>query len=449
MGTDEAYDSAWEVLERRFGDLFIIRKCFRDKLLNCPKISSKDGNELREFADFLKSCEAAIPHIRSLEVLNDCMEIQKLLLKLPDWLTTGWNRAAMKIRRHNNGEYPSFYMFADFISTEADLACDPIASMQALKGLEISKPKHSRSQTIQAKTLTTNSSHLSPSSHQNTITCLFCKRNGHILDKCFKFREKTVQDRIKFAQAEKLCFGCLKGGCHLKKCDERSTCEKCQRRHPTCLHDDKFIERKRAIPATNDNSQDKAENTEEGDNPAAAISNRVTQTTLNTLTSSILPVWVSSRTDPDREVLVYALFDSQSDTSFILDEIAHDLDIDKSKVNLRLSTMSAKSTVIACEKLVNLQVRRYKHKKKNPLPPVYTREYIPVNRSHIPTSETALKWPHLERLADKLSPMLGCEVALLISYNCQQALLPRKVIVGEENQPYAQLTDLGWTIVGC
>lgn len=45
--------------------------------------------------------------------------------------------------------------------------------------------------------------------------------------------------------------------------------------------------------------------------------------------------------------------------------------------------------------------------------------------------------------------MLECEVALIIGYNCQQALSPRKVIAGKENQPYSQLTDLGWSIVGC
>ncbi|XP_032411399.1 uncharacterized protein LOC116714770 isoform X2 [Xiphophorus hellerii] len=444
VGTDEAYDSAWKVLEKRFGDLFTIGKCFRDKLHSWPKINPKDGSELREFADFLKNCEAAMLHIRSLEVLNDCMEIQKLLLKLPDWLTTRWNRTAMKIRRASDGEYPSFHVFADFVSTEADLACDPIASMQALKGLEISKPKQLRNQVIQAKTLTTNSN------HTNTVTCLFCKRNGHPLDKCFKFKETPLQDRIKFAQAERLCFGCLKRGHHSKKCDKRSTCEKCQKRHPTCLHDDTFIERKKVIPAVTEKSQDKDEaDAKEGDKPTVAISNRVTQATSSTLTSSILPVWVSSKNDPDREVLVYALLDSQSDTSFILDEVAQDFDTNKSKVNLRLSTMSTKSTVIPCDKLVNLQVRGYKDEKKITLPPVYTREFIPVNRSHIPTSETALKWPHLEKLADKLPPLLECKVGLLIGYNCQQALLPREVLAGKENQPYAQLTDLGWSIVGC
>lgn len=44
--------------------------------------------------------------------------------------------------------------------------------------------------------------------------------------------------------------------------------------------------------------------------------------------------------------------------------------------------------------------------------------------------------------------MLECKVGLLLGYNCQQALLPWEIIAGEESQPYTQLTDLGWSIVG-
>lgn len=124
VGTDEAYDSAWQLLEKRFGDPFTIGKCFRDKLQSWPKISSKDRCELREFADFLKSCEAAMPRIKTLEVLNDCMESQRILLKLPDWLVSRWNRKAKEMRQ-TNGDYPAFQTFVEFMSTEADLACDP------------------------------------------------------------------------------------------------------------------------------------------------------------------------------------------------------------------------------------------------------------------------------------------------------------------------------------
>ena len=230
-------------------------------------------------------------------------------------------------------------------------------------------------------------------------------------------------------------------------CDNKNTCERCQRRHPTCLHDDKFKERQRPTPTRGDDSpKDKADAKEIA---VTATTNRVLQGQLSTQTSSIIPVWVSSTEQPDQEVLVYALLDTQSDTTFILDEVAQELNTSKENASLRLSTMSAMSTVISCQKLTNLQVRGYNLEKLIPLPPVFTREFIPANKSHIPTSETALKWPHLEHLADKIPPPLECDVGLLVGYNCQQALLPKEILPGEENHPYAQRTDLGWSIIGC
>lgn len=40
-------------------------------------------------------------------------------------------------------------------------------------------------------------------------------------------------------------------------------------------------------------------------------------------------------------------------------------------------------------------------------------------------------------------------VGLLIGYNCPRTLIPRRVITGKEEEPFAILTDLGWSIVGC
>ncbi len=299
-------------------------------------------------------------------------------------------------------------------------------------------------QTIQAKTLYRNVA-------QSTISSrILCKRTGHVLAKCRKFIEKTIQDRVKFVRSERLCFGCLQTGHHSRRCDDKSTCEKCQKRHPTCLHDDKFNEVSK-YQRLNHSKRDESskEKMDEEEIAAAAITNAVRQVDSNTQTSTIIPVWVSSTNEPDNEILVYALLDTQSNTTFILDEVAQELNTNKENVSLQLSTMSARVTVIPCQKLKNLQVRGYNSDKRIPLPSVFTREYIPANKSHIPTSETALKWLHLEQLADKIPPPLDCEVGLLIGYNCQQALLPKEIISGEENHPYAQRTDLGWSIVGC
>ncbi|KAK7880336.1 hypothetical protein WMY93_033028 [Mugilogobius chulae] len=110
--------------------------------------------------------------------------------------------------------------------------------------------------------------------------------------------------------------------------------------------------------------------------------------------------------------------------------------------------MSSRNTVVSCHKLSGLQVRGFYSNKIISLPVTYARDFIPANRDHIPTPRTAKAWPHLEHIADEIAPLQSCDVGLLIGYNCPQALVPRQVVSGKENQPFAQRTDLGWSIVG-
>lgn len=78
----------------------------------------------------------------------------------------------------------------------------------------------------------------------------------------------------------------------------------------------------------------------------------------------------------------------------------------------------------------------------------YTQEFIPADREHIPTRETADKWPHLQDIAQDMSALQGCEVGLLIGYNCPKALVPTQVVTGTNAEPYAIRTDLGWSVIG-
>ncbi|KAL0152466.1 hypothetical protein M9458_052189, partial [Cirrhinus mrigala] len=63
--------------------------------------------------------------------------------------------------------------------------------------------------------------------------------------------------------------------------------------------------------------------------------------------------------------------------------------------------------------------------------------------------ETAMDWSHLKVTADKIAPLLNCAVGLPLGYNCPRVLAPGQVILGKGEEPYAILTDLGWSIVGC
>lgn len=111
--------------------------------------------------------------------------------------------------------------------------------------------------------------------------------------------------------------------------------------------------------------------------------------------------------------------------------------------------MHGKDTAISSEKVNGLLVQDPKCQVTIPLPNTFSAQTIPARREQIPKPETALNWPHMKKIANKLmSYRDGVEVGLLIGSNCTRAIIPREVIPGNYDEPYALRTDLGWGIVG-
>lgn len=76
-----------------------------------------------------------MPHVKGLQVLNDCEENQKMLLKLPEWVTSRWNRYVTD-QLDQAKDYPNFKEFVSFIAKEACIACNPVSSLYALRPTE-------------------------------------------------------------------------------------------------------------------------------------------------------------------------------------------------------------------------------------------------------------------------------------------------------------------------
>ncbi len=319
---EEAYQQAWEKLNDRYGHSFVVQRAFREKLNRWPKIGAKEYVKLREFSDFLQSCSSAMPHIKGLQVLNDCEENQKMLVKLPDWVTSRWNRYVTE-QLDQAKDYPSFKEFASFISKEACIACNPVSSLHALKPSEekscreTKRPKantfatnvkasDASSNTVKSNDVDETKSRdfnkpkkWNTSTHNlNPVKCMCCGES-HSMRKCQKLMDMTMEEKRKFIQDNKLCFACLRKGHNSKDCKNRAMCGICKRHHPTPLHEER-------PPPDKPSSQSVPQVEESTSSLSCCVNGGGSEST-----SMIVPVWISSPNTNDAETLVYALLDTQ------------------------------------------------------------------------------------------------------------------------------------------
>ena len=184
------------------------------------------------------------------------------------------------------------------------------------------------------------------------LKCTFCKKTDHELDGCSKFKFETLATRMTFAKENRLCFGCLKKGQASKDCRRRLTCSTCNKKHPTCVHEDSI--------------QAKKEERKVGDSTCVPESTSCTlQGVSHTSTSMIVPVWLSTSSRPDKEVLVYAMLDNQSDAIFVLDEVCSELSADKTSTEhhhkSRRTCQQPKSKGSACLRVQYQPQDSYSH----------------------------------------------------------------------------------------
>ena len=165
-------------------------------------------------------------------------------------------------------------------------------------------------------------------------------------------------------------------------------------------------------------------------------------------TSMIVTVVLHHKNNPDVEVCVYALLDDGNDSTFVKNSTLERLDIQGPKISLSLNTMYGK-TEIPVQKIEGLVVQKFDKTASIDLPKAYSRDFIPSRRSQIPSPEIAAKWPHLERIKQQIPPIeTDVEVGILLGCNSSKALKPQEVILGNDDDPYAVRTLLGWGIIG-
>ena len=323
MPTDDSFQEAMKLIDSRFGDSFAVAFAFKSKIEQWPKIAGRDAEGLRNFSDFLKQCLVAARTNPSLRVLDDDTQNRVMLSKVPEWLVSRWARQVNKSREQTN-MYPPFTEFVGFLSREADIACDPVTRLLAKvdNGKRVTQPHGSTLSTVQEQ-------------------CTFCQNTNHHLEKCFKFRDKTAQEKEAFIKQKGICFGCLTPGHMSKACKKRLQCKTCGKHHPTILHNEAGVKASTELkPAEQVKNQNEASNGSKQacSSPASKHVSLMTNDAYVSKSTMVIPVYVSHHMYPETEILTYALLDNQSDTSFISDFVVSQLGVGGSETTLLLST---------------------------------------------------------------------------------------------------------------
>ncbi|CAG2211710.1 unnamed protein product [Mytilus edulis] len=364
IATDDSYFDAKKLLDQRYGDPFIVGNAFHDRLEKWPKIASRDSLGLRKFSDYIKQCLSALKTIKNLNVLNDDRENRKLLLKISGLIVTRWGRIVAQ-HKSDHHTFPSFQTFSVFIERESTIANDPVTSLNSLK--TDSTPRNTdtnfrsvkndrdtpRRNAFATETKSTSYDRTKESNSGANKNCLFCHKAGHILDSCRNYLAKSVQERKEFAKRTGLCFACLGSGHLSKQCNKRATCSICTKRHPTAFHGD-------VVKQYPNNSKQPTPCNEEKElykSQTGAVLMSITESCGKS--SMIVPVYLSHTDNQQHEILVYALLDTQSDTTFILDNTRQTLGLSGTDVKLSLSTMHSQNSIVDSCKIDGLIVRAY------------------------------------------------------------------------------------------
>ena len=109
------------------------------------------------------------------------------------------------------------------------------------------------------------------------------------------------------------------------------------------------------------------------------------------------------KANPEKQIKVYALLDNASDTTFVTTQVQEKLGVEGVQTSLNLSAMLGREE-LEVERIDGLIVQRLDGRVQVKLPKAYARESIPPRRDQIPTPDVADKWPHLQKIRDKIPP---------------------------------------------
>lgn len=231
------YTVAWSALCERYDNTRLLVQNHVKAIFNEDCIKKESFSSIRWLLD------AYTKNMRALQILGEPTEYWDTLIifimssKLDPRTLREWEEHKIK---HNK---LTFEMFTKFLKNRADL----------LETIELTSNTntHETSNKNNYQTVNKNLKALTSTAHNKQtkiFRCPLCNEE-HLLYKCEKFVELSVDDREEIVKNTNACTNCLKIG-HSNRVCWSGPCKMCKQKHNSLLHRDKESEPKAETPPT-------------------------------------------------------------------------------------------------------------------------------------------------------------------------------------------------------
>lgn len=385
----ENYEAAWEILHNKFHNERKIIDNYIKTIRDLARVNQNDARSLRTLHDTTKECVYGIANM-GFDTDACSIFLNNLIIEKLDRDT----QRRFEQQLTDPKRVPEFNELLRFIDEQAD-------TMESIQEPQISNKQFNKK--------------FNRNDNSNE-KCFVCNKEHGSVTKCDMFMKLDPKDRLEKVKAAKVCRMCFAKH-HTDSCVSKFTCKKCSSRHSSLIH----VETKNKSIVAN-----------------AAIS-ELKQVFLAT-------ALMKCKASNGDYIVLRAMFDQGSQGTFITEEAAQLLKLKRIKINAEVDgfaeTKSTKSTSMIKIEVESMTNANFKtnietlvvKKITKPLP------QEPVNID---------SWEHLKNI-ELADPKFNIPAKVDISIGSDSfgEFVLSGLIRGESNTPYAQLTSLGWIVMG-
>jgi len=459
---DQGYVEARRILERQYGSKHAVVGTYLDKLLGGPPLKAGDTEGLRQLARDMRNCEIACHGYLQTD-LDTQQTVGSIFRRLPQAMQEGF-LASVSPQLETGRKSITFSQLSEYVQRKQQVSDSYLGRMlnhsRSSNVVHRSSPfKPGRVVAFAAQNHISENPRIGNESVQQSVrtavNCVICG-GRHAIQSCKAFLELSPQARWEVASGRGLCFNCL-GDHFARRCNSRSRCNICKRKHHTLLHQDtrgKAAESDRLHPAGTVDGAGDCSGGDAAEHSEGSISNHgvvdkvcassgVKGQNVTPVRLKVVPVRVWGRS-PSLTIDTYAFLDEGSTTSLCTIELMKALRLQGTRMECSLTTVNGSESKIGYN--VSLSVCGYTEGHEISMSNVLAIPELPGLSSNIPTMSDVAMYQHLQGV--HFPELQNKRVGLLIGADVQEAHRQLQRREGKTREPVAVQTGLGWTLVG-